>query len=94
MTIFVSEDVENKWSDLWYWLGQLGPYSYILTGDVIIIFLIDLSMRLTMRSNTNRTMRVALIGKTLMVAGMTLIIFLCYLVPGIWLQASKDEAED
>jgi hypothetical protein len=29
-------------SDWLYWLIEAGPYSYILTGDVLIVFLIDL----------------------------------------------------
>jgi len=53
LIIFYKEiDLKDKTQLGWYWLIEAGPYSYILTGDVIIIFLIELFVKLAYRGKT------------------------------------------
>ena len=53
MTLYIiltQEEQKDKTNIGWYWLVEAGSYTYILTGDVIIIFLIDLLVRLSYQS--------------------------------------------
>jgi hypothetical protein len=48
LCIILTQEEQNDKNNIgWYWLVEAGPYAYILTGDVIIIFLIDLFVRLS-----------------------------------------------
>ena len=43
LSVIYDESEDQKLQSEWlYWLIEAGPYAYILTGDVLIIFLIDL----------------------------------------------------
>ena len=51
MTIASTTDMYKDYpsENWWYWLCEIGPYSYILTGNVIVIFLVNLLLRINAR---------------------------------------------
>ena len=76
------KDTETFASDWWYWLCEAGPYSYILTGDVIIVFLIDVMVRVAFRGNASKHSLSLYIAKAFLGAIM-IVVIASYIIPGI-----------
>lgn len=82
LSAFISNsDVPMSSLSGWYWLIEAGPYSYIMTGDILIIFLLDLLKRLYNRSTPSLWY---ISSKLAVYIGMIAIVF-CYIVPGIFI---------
>ena len=77
----------------WYWLIEAGPYAYILSGNVIIIFLIDLYVKLSERGKINRLIMYQYAGKTCIGIGMCFVTA-CYIIPGTILIAYPQDILD
>jgi hypothetical protein len=85
LSVIYDESEDQKLQSEWlYWLIEAGPYAYILTGDVLIIFLIDLLIQVREKYELGHFISWLLtrFGKFFMAIGMILV-FLAYVIPGL-----------